>query len=66
MPAYLHTYIQMGNKYRLEKPMNIWLVELIKTVFYILCLFINPFMAHTQVALPSQDEPDITAQLLVM
>jgi hypothetical protein len=66
MPAYLHTYIQMGNNYRLENLMNIWLVELIKTAFYTLCLFINPFGAHTQIALPSQDELDITAQLLVM
>jgi hypothetical protein len=56
----------MGNKYRLENPMNIWLVELIKTAFYILCSFINPFRAHTQIALPSQNELDITAQLLVM
>jgi hypothetical protein len=64
IPTY--TYIQMGNKYRLENPMNIWLVKLIKIAFYILCSFINPFRALTQIALLSQDEPDIIAQLLVM
>jgi hypothetical protein len=56
----------MGNKYRLENPMNIWLVKLVKIAFYILCSFINPFRAHIQIALLSQDEPDIIAQLLVM
>jgi hypothetical protein len=56
----------MGNKYRLENPINIWLVELINIAFYILCSFINPFRAQAQIALPSQDEPDITAQLFVI
>ena len=46
--------------------MNIQLVELIKIASYILCSFINPFSAHTQIALPSQDETDITAQLLLI
>jgi len=46
--------------------MNIWLVKLIKIAFYILCSFINPFRALTQIALLSQDEPDIVAELLVM
>jgi len=58
--TYIHTCIQMGNKCRLENPTNIRLVELIKISFYILCSFINPFTAHIQIALPSQDEPDIS------
>jgi uncharacterized membrane protein len=55
----------MGNKYKLQSPMNIWVVELIKTAFYILCWFVNPFRAHTQTALLSQDEPDVSQKSII-